>query len=89
MVPKLKEAGWEKYAEFKIWFDQRLDAAIKKVKTLSLVNLSVLVIFSLWVYREGTGAQNFKHVIMSELQSSKYAKWLKKILKEESLVTTD
>ena len=31
MDPKLKEAGWEKYAEFKIWFDKRLDAAIKKV----------------------------------------------------------
>ncbi len=39
MDPKLKEAGWEKYAEFKIWFDQRLDAAIKKVKTLSLEEL--------------------------------------------------
>jgi hypothetical protein len=37
MDPKLKEAGWEKYAEFKIWFDQRLDAAIKKVKSLPLV----------------------------------------------------
>ena len=32
MDPKLKEAGWEKYAEFKIWFDKRLDAAIKKVE---------------------------------------------------------
>jgi len=32
MDPKLKEAGWEKYAEFKIWFDRRLDAAIKKVE---------------------------------------------------------
>ena len=32
MDPKLKEAGWEKYAEFKIWFDRRLDAAIKKVR---------------------------------------------------------
>jgi hypothetical protein len=39
MDPKLKEAGWERYAEFKIWFDQRLDAAIKKVKTLSLVKI--------------------------------------------------
>ena len=28
----LKDAGWEKYAEFKIWFDKRLDAAIKKVE---------------------------------------------------------
>ena len=27
MDPKLKEAGWEKYEEFKIWFDKRLDSA--------------------------------------------------------------
>ena len=27
-----KDAGWEKYAEFKVWFDKRLDAAIKKVE---------------------------------------------------------
>ncbi|XP_023335383.1 dynamin-like 120 kDa protein, mitochondrial [Eurytemora carolleeae] len=32
MDPKLKDAGWEKYSEFKIWFDKRLDAAIKKVE---------------------------------------------------------
>jgi len=32
MDPKLKEAGWGKYAEFKIWFDKRLDAAVKKVE---------------------------------------------------------
>jgi len=32
MDPKLKEAGWEKYSEFKFWFDKRLDAAIKKVE---------------------------------------------------------
>ena len=37
MDPKLKEAGWEKYAEFKIWFDKRLDAAIKKVKNNDLL----------------------------------------------------
>jgi len=42
MDPKLKEAGWEKYAEFKIWFDKRLDAAIKKVGLLIIL-------------REGTG----------------------------------
>ena len=27
MDPKLKEAGWDKYEEFKIWFDKRLDSA--------------------------------------------------------------
>lgn len=32
MDPKLKEAGWDKYSEFKVWFDNRLDAAIKKVE---------------------------------------------------------
>ena len=32
MDPKLKEAGWDKYSEFKLWFDQRLDNAIKKVE---------------------------------------------------------
>ena len=32
MDPKLKEAGWDKYSEFKMWFDQRLDKAIKQVE---------------------------------------------------------
>ena len=32
MDPKLREAGWEKYGEFKVWFDNRLDNAIKKVE---------------------------------------------------------
>ena len=32
MDPKLREAGWEKYGEFKVWFDARLDNAIKKVE---------------------------------------------------------
>jgi len=32
MDPKLREAGWDKYGEFKVWFDQRLDNAIKKVE---------------------------------------------------------
>jgi len=32
MDPNLKLAGWDKYAEFKIWFDQRLDIAIKKAE---------------------------------------------------------
>ena len=32
MDPKLREAGWDKYGEFKVWFDARLDNAIKKVE---------------------------------------------------------
>merc|ERR1719290_982333 len=32
MDPKLKEAGWEKYADFKMWFEKRLDDAIKKAE---------------------------------------------------------
>jgi len=32
MDPRLREAGWEKYGEFKVWFDKRLDNAIKKVE---------------------------------------------------------
>ena len=32
MDPKLKEVGWDKYAEFKMWFDNRLDKAIKQVE---------------------------------------------------------
>ena len=42
MDPKLKEAGWEKYAEFKIWFDKRLDAAIKKVGGKILLEIVAL-----------------------------------------------
>ena len=32
MDPKLKDAGWEKYEQFKIWFDARLDNARKAVE---------------------------------------------------------
>ena len=32
MDPKLKEAGWDKYSEFRIWFDQKLDRAIQAVE---------------------------------------------------------
>ena len=32
MDPKLKEAGWEKYEEFKIWFDNRLDKVNKALE---------------------------------------------------------
>merc|ERR1712098_96138 len=32
MDPKLKDAGLEKYTEFKTWFNNRLDNAIQKVE---------------------------------------------------------
>jgi len=32
MDPKFKDAGWEKYNEFRTWFNNRLDNAIQKVE---------------------------------------------------------
>ena len=34
MDPKFKDAGWEKYNEFRTWFNNRLDNAIQKVEEL-------------------------------------------------------